>query len=238
MISFRRALIAPAALAALFLAGCGDNRELDYKQVEVDELNRQVKELEAKLAEKDGKAVAVSLTESKKAGHTDVKAAQEAIGSTATVSGDHPTEIWISIENEILFKSGSAALSTGAKSTLNKVAAVVEQQYPGYDIRVVGHTDDQKITRSHNEWDDNWDLSAGRARAVLKYLIERGVPAGRSGIAGFADQKPLVPNSGDANRAKNRRVEIHVVPPVPGEIPPPKPVDEGKSKPKPHKPSR
>jgi chemotaxis protein MotB len=118
----------------------------------------------------------------------------------------------MSIDSEVLFKSGSAQLSAQAKSALNKVVATINAQFPNHDVKVVGHTDDQKITRSKGTWNDNWDLSAGRAREVLLYLEGRGIPAKRLGLAGYAEQRPKVANSSTDNKAKNRRVEIVVVP--------------------------
>ena len=79
-------------------------------------------------------------------------------------------------------------------------------------MRVEGHTDDQKISRSKDKWDDNWDLSGGRSQKVLHYLLDHGIAASNLGFAGYADQRPLGPNSSEAARAKNRRVDIVVIP--------------------------
>ena len=92
------------------------------------------------------------------------------------------------------------------------MVALIKQKYPGHYVRVEGHTDDQKISRSKDKWEDNWDLAGGRARVVLHYLLERGVAASDLGFAGYADQRPISPGSAEASRRQNRRVEIVVIP--------------------------
>jgi chemotaxis protein MotB len=204
----RTLAVGSVALLALGFAGCSDqSRELSYKDVEIDEYKRQIKELEDQLYKKDAGTVKVAL-EGKK---TDVSAIKGAVDDNTDVTTSN-VAVHLSIESEVLFKSGSASLSSGAKSSLNKVVAVIKERFPNHDIRVVGHTDDVKIVRTKHDWNDNWDLSTGRARAVLLYLEERGIAAKKLGIVGFADQKPVAPNTSADNRQKNRRVEIVVLP--------------------------
>lgn len=203
-------LTAIAAVGSvLVLAGCG-GRDLGYKDVELAELRRVNAELEAKLAQKDTERV-VEVVKQAPSTATDVDTAQKAVGDKASVS-TRPSELVISVESNVLFKPGSADLSTDAKSVLNRVAALVNQKYPNHYVRVEGHTDDEKISRSKNKWEDNWDLAGGRARVVLSYLNKQGIAATDLGFAGYAEQRPLSPNTNDAARAKNRRVEIVVIP--------------------------
>ena len=118
----------------------------------------------------------------------------------------------LTIDNAILFETGKATLTSKAKATLARVATILNERYTGDEIRVEGFTDNEPVVRNKKEWEDNWDLSGGRSRAVLKYLIERGVAAKRLGYAGYADNKSVGPNTTEAGRAKNRRVEIVVLP--------------------------
>lgn len=210
MIHLRSIALGLAAVAAISLSGCASSdRELGYKDVEIDEYKRQISELEEQLYRKNAGEVKQSL-EGKK---TTTGAIQSAVGGDFDVS-ERPVEVVMSIESEVLFKAGSATLSAQAKSSLNKAVAVIKDRFPNHDVKVVGHTDDQKISRSRNTWNDNWDLSAGRAREVLLYLESRGIAAKQLGLAGYADQRPVAPNSSADNRQKNRRVEIVVVPPA------------------------
>jgi chemotaxis protein MotB len=206
--ALRQTSLAAFAIATLALAGCGD-RDLAYRDVEIGELKRVNAELERKLAEKDTTHVTTVIKNS--SGENDVSVAQNAVGSGATTS-TRDKELVISVESNVLFKPGSATLSTEAKSTLNRVAALVKQKYANHYVRIEGHTDDEKVSRSKNEWDDNWDLSGGRAQVVLHYLNKQGVDSKDLGFAGYADQRPLAPNKDDKSRAKNRRVEIVVIP--------------------------
>jgi chemotaxis protein MotB len=210
MIHLRPLALGLATLAVLTVTGCsGSSRELGYKEVEIAEYQRQIKELEDQLFASDTKAVKAALP----AGDVSTTDVQGAVGKNVTVS-NRPVEVVLSIESEVLFKSGSASLNATAKSTLNKVVATINEKFPNHDIRVVGYTDDQKITRTRNDWNDNWDLSAGRAREVLLYIQGRGVSEKRLGLAGYGQERPLVPNTSSENRQKNRRVEIVVIPPA------------------------
>jgi chemotaxis protein MotB len=200
-----------AAFAALSLAGCGSDRELGYKDVEIDEYKRQITELESQLYKKNEGEV--KEVKAKGDGKASLGNIQNEVGKDFDVSS-HPVEVVLSIESELLFKAGSATLSASAKTSLNKAVAVIKDRFPGYDVRVVGHTDDQKIASSKNSWNDNWDLSAGRAREVLLYLEGRGISGKQLGLAGYGSQRPVAPNTSTENKAKNRRVEIVVIPPA------------------------
>jgi chemotaxis protein MotB len=209
-----RALALPVlAAAALVGTGCGNNRDLSYKNVEAEELQRQVKELEALLAQRSEGQANTAITETVNQGGSKSDATKAGVGDGVAYSErDHQIEVVLTIENSVLFKPGKSELSSQAKATLARVAATIKSQYPDHYVRVEGHTDNQPITRTKNEWKDNWDLSGGRGQAVLHYLIERGIPASELGFAGYADQRPVSSNSSDAGKSKNRRVEIVVIP--------------------------
>ncbi len=209
----RIASLGAVVIASLTLAGCGSDRELAYRDTQIQELERVNKELEMQLVACAEKKINQVIRENPNANG-------EAVGR-ATIEGGHvftrPTELVISIENNVLFKPGSAELSTSAKNTLSQVIALINTKYhDGYWVRVDGHTDDEKIVKSKDQWDDNWDLSGGRGQKVLHYLLDHGISAAKLGFAGFADQRPLAPNSSAANRSKNRRVEIVVIPKTSG----------------------
>jgi chemotaxis protein MotB len=113
--------------------------------------------------------------------------------------------VLITLENGILFPSGSADLSPGGYPLLGKVAEVVGRL--PYTLRIEGHTDDVPIRTTR--FASNWELSVARAVSVVKYFIHRGgIAPVRLSAAGYGASKPLVPNDGPLNRRKNRRVEI------------------------------
>ena len=78
--------------------------------------------------------------------------------------------------------------------------------FPEYTINIKGHTDNIPIAT--RQFPSNWELSAIRATTVLKHLISRGIAPKRLTATGYGDKIPLEPNTTDANRARNRRVEF------------------------------
>ncbi|HYQ39622.1 MAG TPA: OmpA family protein [Pseudomonas sp.] len=105
---------------------------------------------------------------------------------------------------EVLFAFNSANLTEAAQARLD---TVVDSKLKGDDvvaIKVAGHTD------SVGSDAYNQKLSERRARSVMNYLIDRGVPAGKLSIEGFGESKPVGDNATEAGRAQNRRVELTV----------------------------
>jgi chemotaxis protein MotB len=211
MMNPSRAVVAClVAVASLTLGGCGCDRELAYKDVQIQELERTNKELEEQLARKATGFVEKTYKDAP-VGKPKEKTEQDAVGPDV-IRKERDREIIFSIESSILFKPGQATLSAEAKESIARVIALIKQKYPNHYVRVEGHTDDQKISRSKDKWEDNWDLAGGRARVVLKYLLDRGLNAQDLGFAGYAEQRPVSPGSSEASRKQNRRVEIVVIP--------------------------
>jgi chemotaxis protein MotB len=108
------------------------------------------------------------------------------------------------------FGSGSAEIMQTAVPALDAVGGVLSQV--GNSIRVEGHTDDLPM-RPTPQYPDNWALSGARANVVLRYLHDYyQIASGRLSVAGYADSHPVAPNSTPQGRAKNRRVDIVVLP--------------------------
>lgn len=109
--------------------------------------------------------------------------------------------------DDVLFASGSTevtATGTDVIATLAAALALFDN-----DILVEGHTDPQPIGRADYS---NWNLSTDRAVTVVDQFISlHGITAARLGAAGYADQRPVAPNDNEANRARNRRVDVLVV---------------------------
>ncbi len=104
-----------------------------------------------------------------------------------------------------LFKLGQADLQLSARPVLDGVIAVV-RKYPDYKIHIQGHTDDDPI--STERFPTNWELSAARATAVLRYFFDKGVEPEKMTATGYADTFPLTSNDTDQGRSLNRRVEF------------------------------
>jgi len=120
--------------------------------------------------------------------------------------------VFVSISDKLLFRSGSYNVTSAAKEVLGKVAKVVNNK-PDFEFMVEGHTDNVPIRTA--ELADNWDLSAKRATSVVRILQnDFGVDPARMTAAGRSYYVPLVDNDTSANRAKNRRTRIVVLPKI------------------------
>jgi outer membrane protein OmpA-like peptidoglycan-associated protein len=102
------------------------------------------------------------------------------------------------------FAGGSAALTATDRSILDRVAALLAAN-PSARLRLSGNTD------SVGSAAGNMSLSMGRAQAVRAYLVAKGVAADRLTVAAYGETRPMMPNTSDANRARNRRVDLAVI---------------------------
>ncbi len=127
-------------------------------------------------------------------------------------------DVIIDLDSRAFFKPGSAELREAAIPVLEKLAkTITAPRFETYNIQVEGHTDDEPIKTA--QFPSNWELSTARAARVVRFFAEGGyVHPVKLSAAGFADQKPKVPNR-DAdgnpipeNQATNRRTAIRVEP--------------------------
>ena len=118
----------------------------------------------------------------------------------------------IEMPSAAFFASGSAVLSDEGKRLLQEILDknLRSEEVKDYIITVEGHTDDAPIKTA--QFPSNWELSTARAAAVVRFFIERGIPAQRLRASGYADSVPKAPNRDTAgkpipeNQAQNRRV--------------------------------
>ncbi len=113
----------------------------------------------------------------------------------------------------ITFDQGQALIKPAMRRLLRRLARIMATS-PHSRIVVTGHTDDRPI--SNRRFASNWELSAARAAAVARALMDQGNDPKRFTIRGLADQRPRVPNTSERNRRLNRRVEIELIPQRPG----------------------
>ncbi len=116
----------------------------------------------------------------------------------------------IGIAGNVLFDLFSADLSADGRLLLNRIAPPLQRWLEAENemIMVGGFTDDLAIHGKLLTFVDNWHLSAERALTVVRALEAAGLPAARLFAAGFGAHHPVVANTDDASRARNRRVEI------------------------------
>ena len=190
----RRLALSTFALlsAAIVLSGCGPRQE----DPRISEL---IAENAALRAENDD----LRARGSKPAIDPATQKGLEAEGVTVTSSAEGVT---LTLPGKILFASGSAALQPGAKRALDQAVKVVQDDQPGAEVYVQGHTDSQPI--KHSKWRDNQHLSEARAQAVAGFLTKSGVSARRVTVQGFGSSKAVAGNKTAKGRALNRRVDI------------------------------
>lgn len=172
-------------LCSLLLSGCA---ALQQRRALLDDDDDSPRAVAAKVNRK-----ANSMTSLKGA---TVESTTEADGSAA---------LKVTFESGILFDTNDAELSDEAKRQLNQLVKEISDM-PNSKIRVRGHTD---ITGTAEV---NEALSTRRARAVADYLVSKGIESKRITSEGLSFKYPIADNSTEAGRAKNRRVEIYVIP--------------------------
>lgn len=116
----------------------------------------------------------------------------------------------ISILNDISFDSGSAEVSTNGKQIAEEVSEFLYTD-PPHQVVVSGHTDDRPI--NYAEFTSNWELSVTRAVNFMHLLLKNEkLDPTKFSAKGYGPHQPAVPNSSEKNRAKNRRVEVLILP--------------------------
>ncbi len=118
--------------------------------------------------------------------------------------------VYISLADNMLFKSGSYEVNSRAMQTMSKIAKIIKD-YGDYDVLVEGNTDNVPISRTNIR--NNWDLSALRASSIVQVLQnDFGVNPARLSAAGRGEYNPIADNDTDLGRQRNRRTEIIVTP--------------------------
>ena len=118
--------------------------------------------------------------------------------------------VYISLADNMLYKSGSYEISDRAAATLSKIAKIITD-YRDYDVLIEGNTDDVPISRENIR--NNWDLSCLRASSVVQALQNQyGVDPKRLTAGGRGEYNPLAPNNTEAGKLRNRRTQIIITP--------------------------
>jgi flagellar motor protein MotB len=215
-----RKFTAIVSLAALSLFGSCTSRYQDLlreRDQEIRELNGRVaslrsekEDLERQLtteraAPKDSGAAAKDTADkgAAEASSSRQHELQNELGSEASVDYRNG-KLHIGVEDTVTFSSGSHQLKDSAHKILTKIAGVLKRDFGNCKIFVEGHTDTDPIVKTKDKYDDNRDLSAKRANAVARFLIDQGVPESRIIIVGYGQFDPKDAKS----KERNRRVEI------------------------------
>ena len=118
--------------------------------------------------------------------------------------------VYISLADNMLYKSGSYEINDRAAETLSKIAKIIKD-YKDYDVLIEGNTDNVPISRENIR--NNWDLSCLRASSVVQVLQNNyGVDPKRLTAGGRGEYNPLQPNTTESGKQRNRRTQIIITP--------------------------
>jgi chemotaxis protein MotB len=179
-----------------------DRQELDQLKKELDDKNARMMELQNVIDQKDAQAEAL------KQKLSSALIGFENQGLTITKKNG---KVYISLDEQLLFPSGSTQVDQRGKSALQKLAGVLEQNR---DINIIieGHTDDVPVIPG-SKYIDNWDLSVQRSTSIIRILLDgTTINPKRLTAAGRGEFYPVDPSKTDDARKKNRRTEIILEP--------------------------
>ncbi len=179
-----------------------ERRELDRLSVELENRNKRLSELETLLKQKDE---AVNVLRNKV---SEALLGFEGQGLTITKKNG---KVYVSLDEKLLFQSGSTEIDQKGVSALKKLAVVLEQN-EDINITIEGHTDDVPVV-SGSQLKDNWDLSVRRATAIIRILVDNSsINPKRLTASGRGEHLPVDPAKTKEARQKNRRTEIILTP--------------------------
>ena len=179
-----------------------EQTRLEKLQRDLTERSRRVEELEAMIAAKDAKMRALKDAIS--------KALVDFEGNGLTVE-QRDGKVYVSLENKLLFESGSWNVGAKGKQAVNQLGSVLAQN-PEIAVLIEGHTDDVPYG-GNGPLKDNWDLSTKRATAIVEILRQNAqIDPKNLTAAGRGEFAPVATNSTAEGKAKNRRIEVILTP--------------------------
>ncbi|MCQ9207510.1 MAG: OmpA family protein [Omnitrophica bacterium] len=197
----KRLIVLVMLLALITTSGCAFRfyKKNPRDKETIDQLASEVKNLKKLRAEERRQFVEIEKALRKELKGQKVKLDMEKRGLVITLA------------DNILFDSGKAKIKAEAYPVLEKIADVITSYAADKSIGVEGHTDNIPI--QHSPWKSNRELSTSRANNVYHYLIAKGGmhPAKLTTI-GYGEFRPIATNNTSSGRAKNRRVEIVILP--------------------------
>ncbi len=204
----------------------GDKEELDrILQLKSDSLSQTIFELRRKVADLDAenaklKAENASLVKAREEQVQKVSSTYESllekmkseISKGQVTISELKGKLTVNMVDSILFDSGKAEVKKGGLEILGKVISILKD-VNDKSIRIEGHTDNVQISRNlAKRYPTNWELSAARAINVARFLQDEGIDPGQLSAVAYGEWKPVGDNDTEEGKAKNRRIEIILVP--------------------------
>jgi chemotaxis protein MotB len=179
-----------------------ENERLEQLRKELAARSKRVDELEGIIAAKDAKMTALK---------NAISAALTNFEGNGLTVEQRDGKVYVSMENKLLFDSGSWAVNTRGREAVNALGNVLAQNKE-IAVLIEGHTDNVPYGGSGNVT-DNWDLSTKRATAIVSILTENSeIPKDNLTAAGRGEYAPIASNTTAEGKAKNRRIEVILTP--------------------------
>ncbi|MDN3595666.1 OmpA/MotB family protein [Zunongwangia endophytica] len=179
-----------------------EQARLEKLQKDLQARSQRINELEGLIAAKDAKMNALKEAVS--------KALTDFEGKGLTVE-QRDGKVYVSMENKLLFSSGSWAVNTDGRKAVNQLGNVLAQN-PDISVLIEGHTDNVPYG-GNGALKDNWDLSTKRATAIVQILRENNsIDPQNLTAAGRGEYAPVASNDTAEGKAKNRRIEVILTP--------------------------
>jgi len=191
-----------AQLEAKKLALVAENNRLLKLEADMQERSQRIAELEALIASKDQ-----AMRDLKNA----ISSALTAFEGKGLTVEQRNGKVYVSMENKLLFKSGSWAIGSEGRTAIEQLGSVLADN-PEIAVLIEGHTDDDPFS-SGGQIANNWDLSTKRATAIVQILIENeSINPESLTAAGRGEYAPIASNDTTEGKAKNRRIEVVLTP--------------------------
>ena len=191
-----------AQLETKELALANESARLEQLKKELDSRSQRVAELERVIAAKDQAMTA--LKEAVSSALTDFE------GKGLTIE-QRNGKVYVSMENKLLFESGSWAVGAQGRKAVKKLGTVLGNN-PEIAVLIEGHTDNVPYS-GNGEIKNNWDLSTKRATAIVAILQQnKRIKANNLTAAGRGEYSPIANNDSSQGKAKNRRIEVILTP--------------------------
>ena len=191
-----------AQLEAKELALAAENDRLLKLEADMQERSQRIAELEALIASKDQ-----AMRDLKNA----ISSALTAFEGKGLTVEQRNGKVYVSMENKLLFKSGSWAIGSKGRIAIEQLGSVLADN-PEIAVLIEGHTDNDPFS-SGGQIANNWDLSTKRATAIVQILSENASINPESlTAAGRGEYAPIASNDDTEGKAKNRRIEVILTP--------------------------
>ncbi|OYU80998.1 MAG: cell envelope biogenesis protein OmpA [Flavobacterium sp. BFFFF1] len=185
-------------------------KALAAEQDRINKLNADFQERSNRVAELE-QMMAAKEANMKKLKETLSKALNAFEGKGLTVEQKNG-KVYVSMENKLLFQTGSWAVGTEGKKAVVELGKVLAQN-PDISVLIEGHTDNDKFAGAMGQIENNWDLSTKRATAIVNILTEnKGISKQNLTAAGRGEFAPIATNDTPEGKSKNRRIEIILTP--------------------------